>query len=99
MRIGKNNHPWSHRFPTYILPMLTRLHEFLLFGSDAVWLAITGACLLALAGLAMFMDRRRLRRGRIDDVGWMPWTGLFLFAAVCGGGMLALAAPALLAAN
>ncbi|UVI38355.1 hypothetical protein [Qipengyuania spongiae] len=54
--------------------------------------------LIGFAGLALFMDRRRLKRGHIDRVGWMPWTAIFLLAAIAGGGMLALAAPALLAA-
>jgi hypothetical protein len=75
---------------------MKRLAESWYFASDAEILAAWGAGLLALALIAMAMDRRRVRRSSIDRVGWVPWTGLFLALAVSGGGMLALAAPALL---
>lgn len=73
------------------------LHEFLTFASDAQVAALWGAGLLALALLASLAERRRVKRARIDRVGWMPWTGIFLACAVIGTGLLALAAKGLLA--
>ena len=76
---------------------MTDLHQALVFASDAQLLAAAGVAMLTLAMLALHMDRRRLKRGKIDRVGWVPWTGLFLLLVICGGGILALAAPAMLA--
>lgn len=67
------------------------------FASDAeeiAWLAL--ACLL-LAILALVADRRRLKRKRIDSVGWMPWNGIFFAAAFAAAGLGAAAAKGLLA--
>ena len=52
------------------------LHEpaALLFASDATLVAICGAGLLVLAGLAMLGDRRRAKRKHIDKIGWVPWS-------------------------
>ena len=72
---------------------------WLLFASDAVIVALWSAGFLAAAGLALLMDRRRHRRDRVgapDRVGWVPWTGLFLFCAVTGAGLFAAALPGLL---
>lgn len=69
------------------------MHDFLTFASDADVLGIWAAAFLLLAGLALLMERRRMGRARIDKIGWMPWTGLFLTFAVLGGGLLAIAVP------
>ncbi|MGE5953679.1 MAG: hypothetical protein ACM308_08710 [Qipengyuania vulgaris] len=70
--------------------------KFLTFASDADILALWGAGFLLLALFSLFMERRRLKRARIDGVGWVPWTGLFLTAAVVGGGLLAVAVPGII---
>ncbi len=72
------------------------MHEFLTFASDADILSMWGAGFLMLALFTLVMDRRRNRRARIDRIGWMPWTGLFLTFAVIGGGLLAVAIPGML---
>tara|TARA_B100000678_G_scaffold138535_1_gene115744 strand:- start:127 stop:420 length:294 start_codon:yes stop_codon:yes gene_type:complete len=82
----------SLQFTPYGAPM----HEFLTFASDADILAMWGAGFLMLALFTLVMDRRRNRRARIDRIGWMPWTGLFLTFAVIGGGLLAVAIPGML---
>lgn len=69
--------------------------EFL-FLSDAGRVALLGLCLLALAIVALVAERLRGKRARIDRVGCMPWTTIFLAAALVGGGLLASALPALL---
>ena len=69
--------------------------DALLFASDAEILAMWGIGALALAAIASIMERRRTRRTRIDRIGWVPWTGLFLACAVIGGGLLAVAVPAI----
>ena len=70
--------------------------KFLTFASDAEILALWGLGALACAALAMLMDRRRNKRARIDGVGWVPWTGIFLTCVVIGGGLLAVAVPGML---
>lgn len=67
--------------------------------SDAAKLAMLGAALWFFAGLATLMERRRARArdmARLEVVGWMPWTTLFVLAAVAGGGLLAMSLPAML---
>lgn len=73
------------------------LHEFLIFASDAEIAALWGGGLLALALVAWFAEVRRVKRARIDRVGWVPWTGIFLTCAVVGVSLLALAVKGLLA--
>ena len=70
--------------------------QFLTFASDADILAIWGAAFLLFALVSLVMERRRLKRARIDGVGWVPWTGLFLTCAVVGGGLLAVAVPGII---
>ena len=71
------------------------IHQFLAFASEAKLLAAAGlACWIA-AGLALVAERRRAARARIDAVGWVPWTGLFLTLAVIGGGLIAVSLPSI----
>jgi hypothetical protein len=60
------------------------LRDALLFASDAELAIVAGLAFLVLAALMRFAERRRFRRERIDRVGWVPWTGLFLVFAVIG---------------
>lgn len=69
--------------------------DFLLFASDAEIFAVLGLGALLMAGLCSLMERRRTKRTEINRVGWVPWTGLFLAFSVIGGGLLAVAVPAL----
>jgi hypothetical protein len=71
--------------------MIDRIVNFVTFASDATELAIAGAALLLLSVLALLADRRQLKRKRIDAVGCLPWTAVFLIAAICGVSLLALA--------
>jgi hypothetical protein len=67
--------------------------------SDAAQLALVGGLLWVLAGVAAVMERRRAKRrdvARLEQVGWVPWLGLFMLAAMLGGGCLALGLPAVL---
>lgn len=75
---------------------MTRLPDFLTFASDADILALCGAGFLLVAVIAQVMERRRLKRARIDSIGWVPWTGIFLTCAVIGASLLAVAVPPLL---
>ncbi|WP_379547592.1 hypothetical protein ACFCW2_01305 [Qipengyuania sp. DSG2-2] len=68
----------------------------LIFASDAALVALAGGAFLVLAVVALLAERWRNARVRIDRIGWVPWTGVFLFSAVIGAGLLALAIPALL---
>ena len=67
-----------------------KLIDELLFASDAEVAALAGAGFLVLAALTGLAERRRVRRERIDRVGWVPWTGLFLACSVIGVSLLAL---------
>ena len=72
------------------------MHQFLTFASAAEILALWGAGFLTLAVLALGMERLRQKRTRIDRIGWVPWTGLFLTCMVVGGGLIAVAVPAII---
>lgn len=67
--------------------------------SDAAQLAIAGGGFWLFAGFAALMERRRNRKrdlARLEQVGWVPWLGLFMLAAITGGGMLAMSLPVVL---
>jgi hypothetical protein len=67
--------------------------------TDAAQLALAGGLLWLLAGFAAMMERRRIKGrdvARLEAVGWVPWTGLFVFAAILGGGCLAMSLPVVL---
>jgi len=73
------------------------LHFALL--SDAQQLAIIGGCFWVLAGFCALMERRRNKTRnvtRLERVGYMPWTTLFVLCAIVGGGMLAMSLPVVL---
>ncbi|MFC4255650.1 hypothetical protein GRI97_17810 [Altererythrobacter xixiisoli] len=65
--------------------------EFLLFASDATLVGLSGGLLLVIAAVATLADRRRTRRTRIEAVGWVPWTAVYLLAAFVGIILLTLA--------
>ena len=67
--------------------------------SDAAQVAVIGGALWALAAFAALMEWRRSRRrdlARLEQVGWVPWTGLFLLTAMMGAGCLAMSLPVVL---
>ena len=68
-----------------------KLPDFLLFASDATLAALAGGALLSLAAIAFAAEQRRTRRRRIDAVGCMPWTALFIACAISGVALLTLA--------
>lgn len=71
------------------------LHR-LMFAGDAQLLALVGAGFVLFGLFANAMERRRVRRARIDRVGWVPWLSLFLASTVIGGGLLMVAVPSIL---
>ncbi|MEO1221666.1 MAG: hypothetical protein AAFY42_10015 [Pseudomonadota bacterium] len=71
----------------------------LTFASDAALLAVSGLVCWVLAAGCMLMDRLREKRrsvDRLERVGFVPWTGLFLGLAIIGGGCLAMSLPVVL---
>lgn len=67
--------------------------------SDAAQLALVGGLFWVFAGFAGAMERRRMKRRdvtRLEQVGWVPWLGLFMGAAIIGGGFLAVSLPVVL---
>lgn len=65
--------------------------DFIRFASDATLAAFWGGAFLLLAVAALIAERLRMRRRRIDAVGWVPWTFLFLAGAMCAMALLTLA--------
>ncbi|MEL6528604.1 MAG: hypothetical protein AAGK01_02585 [Pseudomonadota bacterium] len=64
--------------------------------SDAVILALFGATFWVLAAVCALMERRRSNGRsleRLEKVGWVPWTPLFVGCMIIGGGMLAMSLP------
>lgn len=71
----------------------------LAFASDASRLALGGALCWVFAGVCLVMDRRRGKSRpveRLEKVGWVPWTNLFVASAIIGGGCLATSLPVVL---
>ena len=71
----------------------------LTFASDAALMAVAGAVCWVLAVFCMLMDRLREKRrsvDRLERVGFVPWTGLFVGLAIIGGGCLAMSLPVVL---
>ena len=66
--------------------------DFLLFASDATLIGLAGGALLLIALAAALGDRRRMRRKRIDAVGWMPWRDVAALSLFAGFVLLAVAA-------
>jgi len=67
--------------------------------SDAAQLAWLGAACWLVAVFASLMERRRARERdltKLEAVGWMPWTTLFVLAAMLGAGLLAMSLPAVM---
>ena len=60
------------------------------FGAKYFWggVAIASAVMVLVSSIA---DRRRQRRRRIDDVGFMPWTGITAVAVLATVVAVALA--------
>ena len=70
------------------------------FASEADLLVLWGMGFLAMAALALVADHLRSRREplkRMQKVGWMPWTSIFMACLIIGGGLIALALPKALA--
>ena len=75
--------------------MMDILTRFALL-SDAAQMAIAGGLFWVFAGFAGIMERRRMKQrdvARLEQVGWVPWLGLFVLCAMIGGGMLAMSLP------
>lgn len=67
--------------------------------SDAVRLAVAGGLFWVLAVFCLLMEKWRNRRRSLEQlerVGWVPWTTLFVFFAIIGGGCLAMSLPVVL---
>ena len=69
------------------------MKAFLTFASEAEIVALWGLACLCAAIFALVMERRRSKRTSIDNVGWVPWTGVFLTFAVLGGALLVVSIP------
>ena len=65
---------------------------------DLAILVVAGAVALTVAAVAWIGDRRRTRRKNADDVGFMPWTGLFFVGLLVALVLIGLAARMWLAA-
>lgn len=66
------------------------------FASEAKLVALWGAGFVMVAVVALIMDKRRASKRsieRLEKVGFMPWTAIFLGSLVIGGGLLALSLP------
>lgn len=75
------------------------LFSQLAFASDAVMLALAGLGCWVFAALCLVMERLRNHRRsleRLERVGWVPWTNLFVASAIIGGGCLAVSMPVVL---
>jgi hypothetical protein len=58
--------------------------QTLRFLSDAAYTAFAGGALLLLALVSLWAETRRVKRKKIDAVGWMPWTRVFFVSLLLG---------------
>lgn len=72
---------------------IAQIRHWWRFASDAELAAALGGVLLLCAALSLLAERRRHRLARRGNIGWMPWTILFLVFAMTGTGLLTLALP------
>ncbi|OZA92892.1 MAG: hypothetical protein B7X57_06795 [Erythrobacter sp. 34-65-8] len=72
------------------------LHQFLVFASEAKLLAAAGLGCWLLAAIAVVAEKRRNARPSLDQVGWVPWTGIFLAATLCGAMFILFGVKAIL---
>lgn len=73
------------------------IHRFITFASEAELVGLWGLGFIALAGAALIAEKRRNKYARLDRIGWVPWTAIFLVCAMIGGGLIALAAKGIAA--
>ena len=66
--------------------------DFIRFASEATVFGLWGGGMLLLSLTAFIGDRRRMRRKRIDAVGWMPWRDIAALSLFAGFVLLAVAA-------
>ncbi|MDJ0976992.1 MAG: hypothetical protein QNI87_00480 [Erythrobacter sp.] len=74
----------------------------LALASDAVQVAVIGALFWIMAAFCGLMEWRRGRNrsvDRLEKVGWVPWTPIFLMCAMIGGGCLAMGLPGVLGSS
>lgn len=65
--------------------------------TDAEQVSVLGGVLLVIAAFAALMEWRRSRRrdlARLEAVGWVPWTTVFMLTATLGAGCLAMSLKA-----
>ena len=65
--------------------------DFIRFASEATVFGLWGGGMLLLSLTAFIGDRRRMRRKRIDAVGWMPWRDVAALSLFAGFVLLAVA--------
>ena len=73
------------------------LPDFIRFASEATVFGLWGGGMLLLSLTAFIGDRRRMRRKRIDAVGWMPWRDIAALSLFAGFVLLAVAVTGWLA--
>lgn len=76
---------------------MQRVHDFLVFASEAEIVGLWGLGMVLVALFALWADKRRSRYARLDKVGWVPWTSVFLASATIAAALLALAAKGIAA--
>lgn len=65
--------------------------------NGAAWMLAGGGAATTMAIVAWLGDRRRARRRRLDQVGFMPWTDVFFWSTMLAVLLLGAGAKALLA--
>ena len=74
-----------------------KLTQFLTFASDAEIVGLWGLAMAGIALLALWAEKRRTRKARIDRIGWVPWTTVFMASAMVAAGLIALAFKGIIA--
>nr|WP_137676177.1 hypothetical protein [Parerythrobacter lutipelagi] len=67
------------------------LETFITFASEAEMVGLYGLALIVAAIVTSYLERRRLKRASIDNVGWVPWFAISFVCMILGAGLIALA--------
>ena len=71
--------------------------RFITFASEAELVGLWGLGFIVTALVALFAEKHRNKHARLDRIGWVPWTAIFMVCAMIGGGLIALAAKGIIA--
>ncbi len=79
------------------MDIIQPLRDYLTFASEAEIVGLWGLAMVLVALLALWAEKRRNKVAKFDNVGWVPWTAIFMTSAMIAAACIALAAKGIIA--